>query len=203
MKNDALVASMRGTIVADETWIGGDPQNWHESRRVREGERTLRPARPGLDVGNMKTKKTVVFSLIDKTTGEVRSRVVPNVSGASLRKAMAGQVDFAGSHLQTDSLKSYMGIGKEEFASHEFVDHSAGEYVRGDVSINMAEGYFSQLKRSLDGTHHHVSVEHLPRYLVEFDFRHTTRKLSDAQRLHRLMGQVGGRRLTYKRVVSH
>ena len=201
MKNDAIVATMRGTIVADETWIGGDPGNRHESRRLRDGDRTMVPARPGLDVGNMKTKKTVVFSLIDKTTGEVRSRGVPNGSGASLRKGMAEQVDFAGSHLQTDSLKSYKGIGTE-FLSHQFVDHSAGEYVRGDVSINMAEGYFSQLKRSLDGTHHRVSVEHLPRYLVEFDYRYTTRKLSDRQRMLRLMGQVDGRRLTYKRITG-
>ena len=50
---------------------------------------------------------------------------------------------------------------------------AAGEYVRGDVSTNPAEGYFSQLKRSLDGTHHHVSVEHLERYLAEFDFMYS------------------------------
>lgn len=51
------------------------------------------------------------------------------------------------------------------------------------------------MKRSIDGTHHHVSVEHLPRYLAEFDFRYTTRKESDQERFGRLMGQVGGRRL--------
>ncbi|MGI8806523.1 MAG: transposase [Acidimicrobiales bacterium] len=44
------------------------------------------------------------------------------------------------------------------------------------AGLDMAEGLFSQLKRSLDGTHHHVSVQHLPRYLAEFDFRYTTRK---------------------------
>ena len=74
--------------------------------------------------------------------------------------------------------------------------------MRGDVTTNQAEGYFSQLKRSLDGTHHHVSVEHLPRYLAEFDYRYSTRKLSGTARMGRLMGQVGGRRLTYKRVAT-
>ncbi|MDP9412109.1 MAG: IS1595 family transposase [Actinomycetota bacterium] len=201
MKRDPLAGMMKGTIVADETWIGGDPKNWHESRRRREGDRTMAPVRPGRDVGNMKTKKTPVFSLVDKATGEVRSRVVPDVSGASLRKAMAEQVDVAGSHLETDSLKSYKGIGKE-FASHQAIDHKAGEYVRGTVSTNMLEGYFSQLKRSIDGTHHHVSVEHLPRYLAEFDYRYTTRKLSDTARLRTLMGQVGDRRLTYQPIVT-
>ncbi len=48
------------------------------------------------------------------------------------------------------------------------------------------------MKRSLDGTHHRVSVEHLPRYLAEFDFRYSTRKLSDADRMRRMMGQVEG-----------
>jgi len=69
------------------------------------------------------------------------------------------------------------------------------------VTTNAIEGFFSQLKRSLDGTHHHVSVEHLPRYLAEFDFRYSTRKMSDTARMERLMGQVGGRRLRYKRVI--
>jgi hypothetical protein len=57
---------------------------------------------------------------------------------------------------------------------------------------------FSQLKRSLDGTHHHVSVEHLPRYLNEFDFRSTPRKISDTARMEKIVGQAGGRRLTYR-----
>jgi hypothetical protein len=98
---------------------------------------------------------------------------------------------FAGSHLETDSLKSYKGLGRR-FLSHQTVDHTCGEYVRGTVSTNMAERYFSQLKRSLDGTHHHVSREHLDRYLAEFDYRYITRKISDTQRMHRLMGKVGG-----------
>ena len=64
--------------------------------------------------------------------------------------------------------------------------------------MNHAEGYFSQLKRSLDGTHRHVSREHLGRYLAEFDFRYSTRKVSDTARMERLVGQTAGRRLTYR-----
>jgi hypothetical protein len=66
------------------------------------------------------------------------------------------------------------------------------------VSTNAAEGFFSQLKRSLDGTHHHVSREHLPRYLAEFDFRYNTSKLSDTARLQQVVDQAEGRRLTYR-----
>ena len=52
-------------------------------------------------------------------------------------------------------------------ADHATVDHSAGVYVGpGAVGTNLAEGYFSQLKRSIDGTHHHVSTVHLPDTLI-------------------------------------
>jgi transposase-like protein len=192
MKADELVETMKGTIVADETWIGGKPSNRHASA-------SRNPVRIKRVEGNMNTEKTPVLSLINTTTGEVRSRVVPNVTGAVLRKVIATQVDMAGSTLHTDAGSWYLGLG-QEFIRHESVNHEAGEYVRGDVTTNQAEGFFSQLKRSIDGTHHHVSVEHLPRYLAEFDFRYSTRKMDDTARMERMMCQTGGRRLTYKRV---
>lgn len=75
-------------------------------------------------------------------------------------------------------------------AKHEFVTHEHDEYVRHGVSTNLAEGYFSQLKRSLDGTHHHVSPENLQRYLHEFDFRYSTCKMDDAERVRELIERV-------------
>ncbi len=188
MKREPLVGMLKGTVVADETFIGGKPRNKHQQGR---------PARlPGRGPGGQ-AHLTPVLSLVSKETGEVRSRIVPKVTGDSLRQAMADQLDPATTTLHTDSSPAYRGIARE-FALHEFVDHSRYEYVRGEVTTNHAEGYFSQLKRSLDGTHHHVSVEHLDRYLAEFDYRYSTRTLSDTRRVGRLMGQVGGRRLTYR-----
>jgi hypothetical protein len=74
----------------------------------------------------------------------------------------------------TDGRHFYRTIGRT-FPSHEFVDHSKDEYVRGDVTTNTVEGFFGQLKSSLDGTYHHVSRQHLQRYLNEFDYRYSTR----------------------------
>lgn len=79
------------------------------------------------------------------------------------------------------------------------MDHQTGEYVRGDVTTNPAENFFSQLKRSIDGTHHHVSVQHLDRYIDEFAFRYTYRNDTDTERMARLIGQTHGRRMSYKR----
>ncbi len=123
--------------------------------------------------------------------------MVANVKRDTLREAIAEHVDVPNTHLQTDSLRTYQLIA-EDFASHEFVNHEAREYVRGDVTTNHAETYFSQLQRSLDGTHHHVSGEHLGRYLAEFDFRYTTCKQTDTERMERIVEQTGGRRLTYQ-----
>lgn len=183
MKRDPLAGLLSGRVVADETWIGGTPKNRHRGGRV---------GRQGI------TEKTTVLSLVSRETGEVRSRVMPNLTGADLRAAMSEQVDLATTELHTDKGPHYNYL-RHDVAGHSVVDHGVGEYVRGDVSTNHAENYFSQLKRSIDGTHHHVSREHLNRYLSEFDFRYSTCKETDAERMQRLTRQVGGKRLTYRK----
>jgi hypothetical protein len=109
--------------------------------------------------------------------------------------------DPATTHLHTDEHAAYRSIAAE-FLGHSAVNHASGEYVRDGVSTNKAESYFSQLKRSIDGTHHHVSKAHLGRYLSEFDFRHSTCKLSDTERMVRVLRQARGRRLTYRPAAS-
>jgi hypothetical protein len=82
------------------------------------------------------------------------------------------------------------------------VNHSIGEYVRGDAHTNTVEGYFSILKRGIIGTYHHVSQQHLKRYLAEFDFRHNERMalgVSDSERAAKALKGIVGKRLTYRR----
>lgn len=185
MKREPMADLLSGRVVADETFIGGKPSNRHGHKRGRGGQG--------------KTDKTRVFALVSRETGEVYSQVVNDVTGANLRAVMTEHLDIPRTHLQTDHAGSYNKAGLEDFASWEAVDHKAGEYVRGDVSTNVAENYFSQLKRSIDGTHHHVSREHLDRYLAEFSFRYSTREYNDKQRMALLTGRkVAGKRLTYR-----
>ena len=54
---------------------------------------------------------------------------------------------------------------------HETVNHSAGEFVRDDVTTNSIESVFAVLKRGLIGVYHHASPKHLGRYVDEFAFR--------------------------------
>ena len=174
---------LSGTVVADETWVGGEPKNRHANKRVG--------SKQGL------TDKTPVVALVHKESGEVRTRVVANVNGENLRRVLTDHVDPATTHLHTDSANVYTPIG-QEFASHGTVNHSIGEYVRDGISTNEAESFFAQFKRSLDGTHHNVSKTHLGRYATEFEFRWNTRKMTDAERVQKLIGASVGKRLTYR-----
>lgn len=187
-----LANLLSGVVVADETWIGGAPANKHKGAQAAKG---------GAD--RWGTSKTTVLSVIDAKSGEARSAVVPNVRANTLRKAMEDDlaVNLGATILHTDSATHYVAL-EGVTKGHESVNHNEGEYVRGGVTTNMAEGFFSQLKRSIDGTHHHVSVEHLPRYLAQFDFMYTHHRDTDTARMRRLLGQVGGRRLTYKRIAD-
>ena len=84
---------------------------------------------------------------------------------------------------------------------HDSVNHSIGEYVRGDVHTNTIEGYFSILKRGINGVYHHVSPHHLKRYLAEFDFRYNKRAalgITDEARGDQLVRGIIGKRLMYR-----
>jgi len=72
--------------------------------------------------------------------------------------------------------------------------------LRGDVSTNTIEGYFSILKRGITGVYHHVSPQHLKRYVAEFDFRYNNRialGVDDFGRTMTVLLGVKGKRLMY------
>jgi hypothetical protein len=172
-----------GNVVADETFIGGEPKNRHANAKGRNSH-----AR----------QKTPVMALINADTGEARSKVIADVSARTLRSQIVKNVDLTSATLHSDGWRGYETIGRQ-FASHQVVDHHIGQYTseKSPYGTNMAENYFSQLKRSLDGTHHHVSAKHLNRYVDEFGYRYSTCDLNDAECMADFATRVAGR-LTYK-----
>src|SRR3954451_939240 len=133
MKKQPLAGLLTGRVVSDETYYGGKPRNRHGHDPERDDARR---------VGGWRTDKTPIQSLVSRETGEVRSRVVPDVTGENLRAALATHTDPRRTHLQTDSHPAYRRLASDMgFASHGPVDHNRGEYVRGDVTTNPAEGY--------------------------------------------------------------
>jgi transposase-like protein len=180
-------ALLSGTIVADEAYLGGDPRNKHQQGRTEK-------MRPGRKKGG--PTGTPVFSLIHRESGEVRSQVVaqPPVSSV-LGAVLNSHVKASTSTLWTDGAQLYQSIG-QQFVGHEVVDHYHREYVKSNgTTTNAIEGYFSQLKRSIDGTYHHVTARYLNRYLAEFDFRYSTCEIGDGDRMERMLCQSAGRRL--------
>lgn len=186
-----------GTIEADETYVGGKERTKHASKRNKK------------NIGGM--GKEMVLSLIDRENGKVRSFHLSSVSADNLKPVLQEQLNTKKTHLRTDGERQYQKLA-HLFASHEHVNHGAGEYVRGDAHCNTAEGFFSILKRGIIGTFHHVSAKHLQRYCAEFDFRYNHRETkikidgkwvktghTDAERATALLKGVSGKRLTYRR----
>src|SRR6185312_12835986 len=103
-------------------------------------------------------------------------------------------------HVMTDDHPAYGGLRKD--FKHSVIRHKWKMYARkeGDVliSTNTVEGYFSILKRGINGVYHHVGKQHLHRYLSEFDFRYNERKVTDGERAATALKGFDGKMLMYR-----
>jgi transposase-like protein len=172
-------------VEIDETFVGGLEKNKHRSKRKH--------------VGTGGAGKEAVFSLVERG-GRVQSHHVPAVTARTLRPILHAQL-HAKTYVMTDEGATAKSLGKG-FEKHGMVNHSIGEYVRGDIHTNTIEGYFSILKRGVVGTYHHVSQQHLKRYLAEFDYCYNEREalgVDDATRMAKSIPGIVGKRLTYRR----
>ena len=179
MRSGAL-APMGGNgapVEVDETYIGR-----------KEGK----PKKSGYQ------HKRTVLSLVERG-GEVRSFHVDRSVVSEIVPIVLDNISREAS-IVTDESNLYTRAGKA-FASHQTVDHSASEYVRGDVHTNTIEGVFSIFKRGMKGVYQHCGEQHLHRYLAEFDFRYNNRVrfgINDADRAIRVLRGAEGKRLTYQ-----
>jgi len=162
-----------------------------------EADETFVGTKPGAKKRKGYGHKNAVLSLVERN-GEIRSFHVPSISAQTLRPYLKYHID-PDAHLMTDDAGQYRLIGPE-FAKHDVVAHSQEEYVRGEVHTNTLEGFFSILKRGLVGVYQHVGVQHLQRYVTEFDFRYNHRKKTDFQRATQALKGITGKRLTYRRI---
>lgn len=184
MAKEPLKGMLKGRVEVDETYVGGKPR-----KRPGSTEKAKR---------GRSTKKVPVVALVERDDGRVRAMPVERVSAQTLKVAIRQNVHRSGT-LLTNEFMAYRGIGRGFKGGHLTVNHSKGEYARGEASTNTVESYFALLKRGVYGAYHHVSKRHLHRYCDEFSFRWNTRKLKDGDRTAEALRCSEGQRLTYKR----
>src|SRR5205823_967125 len=143
---------LRGVVEVDETYVGG---------KVR-----------GMGRG-YKLNKAIAIGAVQRE-GKIRLQVIQHADRATLHKFIADNTDPKTEAIYTDQLPAYIGIADTD-TRHESVNHSAEEWVRGDVHTNGIESVWSLLKRSIIGAYHQVSMKHLDAYLDELEHRFNNR----------------------------
>jgi transposase-like protein len=172
---------LQGTVEVDETYVGGRQRN---SAKRSKGD-----------------NKTPVVALVERGSGKVRAFPMMRVTSENIGKALSAHVK-PNAKFMTDEASVYTFLNADLGLWHRTVNHSIDEYVRGNVHTNTVEGFFSLLKRGVNGVFHHVSREHLQRYCDEFAFRYENRKVTDGERAKMLVLKAEGKRLTYKQPAS-
>jgi hypothetical protein len=134
--------------------------------------------------------------------GRTVAAPVADVDMDTVHRAIHAQV-AVGSTLHTDEALAYNGLDGL-FFRHDTVNHSAGEYARGDVSTNSIESVWALMKRGITGVYHHTSAKHLGRYVNEFAFRLNDGnvKRHTLERLDSFVAATARKRLTYKELIA-
>ena len=179
-----------GPVEVDESLHGGNPKNWHLSKRA---------SRKRFSEDKPKSEKAAVVGLLDRDSRQVRAKVVPNVNRETLQDAILENIEGK-STVYTDGWKGYNQLKAMEYV-HETVNHLQ-EYVRGEVHTNGIENFWALLKRGLKGTYVAVEPFHLDRYVTEQVFRYNHRKMTESGRFDLAVRGMVGKRLTYAEVTG-
>jgi transposase-like protein len=182
---EAVPTKLSGIVEADETYVGGKPRNRAHSKREAAQRRM--------------DNKTVVLGAIERG-GKLRVQAVADAKQPTIRGFPQDNMADEASAIYTDSHHSYRGT-EDDDTRHEYVDHSAEEWVRGDVHTNSIESAWSLFDRAVIGSYHKLSQKHMNAYLDEFEFRFNNR---DNPFLFRdtLMRLIEGDPLSFDRLVD-
>ncbi len=171
-----------GPVEADEIYIGGKRRNMAKSRRKKLKGRGA--------VG-----KEAVVGVKDRETRQVVAAHVQGTDAGHLAGHVTDHVQTGGM-LYTDEGAAYNAL--DPFFDHESVNHSVGEYVRGQAHTNGMESFWSMLKRGYQGTYHKMSPKHLDRYVTEFAGRHNLREKDTIDQMTGLVNGMEGKQLRYQ-----
>ncbi len=144
---------LNGIVEVDETWVGGKKK----------------------DVGHgFKGNKVLAVGAVERN-GDAVLEAIKHADRETLHKFIHSHTAPETEAIYTDDCPAYDGIADKD-TRHETVNHSADEWVRGDVHTNSVENIWSLLKRSIVGSYHQVSKKHLDAYLDELEWRFNNRE---------------------------
>ena len=172
-----------GIVEADEMFVGGLEGNKHSKKKLRAGRGAV--------------GKAIVAGVRERATGKVSAAVVGSQDSTTIIPFVLDRTsDDAVIH--TDEHGAYQSLSR----AHQTVAHGRGRYVDGDVHINGLESFWAMFKRAHKGTFHHVSPDHLPSYILEFEGRHNQRKDDTIDQMGAMARGLDKKRLRYEDLIA-
>lgn len=151
---------LTGHVEIDESYFGMKVVNMTKSKRAKMIDEN----------GTVRDNKTGVMGFVSRD-GKVRTEVMtdPKTFKERVRRNVSKDAVII-----TDAHSGYSGLDIEYF-KHEMMNHIAGEYKRDEFHTNTVEGFWSQLKRTIKGTHIHCDAKYLQLYADEVACRYMNR----------------------------
>ena len=177
-KTLAGVEKMEGPVEIDEVYLGGLEKDKHKEDKHKK-------------------EKTAVVGIKDRATNKISAQPVPETTMLRLGNFIESKTS-KDSVKYTDENASYSNL-----QNHESVRHSVGEYVRGQAHVNGMESFWSMVRRGYDGVYHHISEDHLHRYINEFAGRHNVRSVDAIDMMGTVAENMIGQRLTYQALINN
>ncbi len=166
----------------DGVCLGGQEKSKHESKQLTAGRRAVGKAAAG--------------GVKDRSPNRIAATPVESVSKVTVGGILADTSE-PDAPVCTDE-----GSVNGSLPQHESVNHSAGEYVRGQAHVHGVESFWSMLRRGYCGTFRKMSCKHLDRYVKEFAGRHNLRALETIQQMFAVAATLTGKRLVYKSLIQ-
>lgn len=194
---------LTGTIEADEMHHGGSTGNYSQGKKkaLHAQAKKLKPGKP-VHLSRV-AKKSIVMGMLERgqkgQPSQMRTAPIQSVRRPHISEIIKAHVE-PGAFLMTDSLSAYKHLGEAGYI-HMAVNHAI-RYAEGRIHTNGVENFWSLLARTLQGTYVAVEPIHLNAYLDEQCWRFNHRKMTDGERMIRVLPGTVGKRLTYKELTG-